>query len=152
MATGFMVAAGSARVIGGVKQRKAEKAQSAEEYRLAQENIALEKAETEESIRRTGLSQRKTEGMAKTQVAASGFAVGSSLDKYVESMKAEHASDIDWMRTSGASRAEIAERESAARLSASESASKGRFISNIGSSIGAFGGAATSYKQYGWGF
>ena len=74
----------------------------------------------------------------------------SSLDRYAEATKAEHASDVDWMRTSGASREAIGQREAAARASASESTSKARFVSNIGGAIGTGAQAGAAYNK--WGF
>lgn len=102
-----------------------------------------DKAELAETIRRTERTNRFTEGRASTQVAASGFAVGSSLDKYVQSMQAQHASDVDWMRTAGMDAVRGQYAESEARANAA-------FVQGIGSAIGMGGQAAASQKQYGW--
>ena len=136
-----------ARLINGLKELSA-----AEQERLDLENIRLEKLETEESIRRTEESHAEILGSQRTQVGSSGFATGSSLDKYVSSTQEKHASDIDWMRTSGASRAAIGEREAAARKNASEAGSKARTISNIGGAIGSAAGAGAAANKYGWGW
>lgn len=145
MAVGFMIASTVTKAVGARKQAKAQKRQAQTQAEIDAENAERERMETEESIRRTEVSHKKTEATARTQVAASGFAAGSSLDKYVASMQEEHASDIDWMRTSGASRAAIQKRESAARYSAGMAKAKGTKIAGIGSALGSMSGIADKW-------
>lgn len=152
MAVGFMVASAAIGAVGSVSQSNAMKRQAKTQRELDAENLALQKKETAESIRRTKKDQVKVEGQIETDIGASGFEVGGSLDKYLESVKEEHSSDLDWMRTSGASRDAIAEREAAARYSATRSQATGTLIGGIGTSIGQLGGAASQYKKTGWGF
>ena len=147
---GFLVASTVVRGVGAIRGRRADKKAIAAQERLDLENIRLEKLETEEAIQRTELSHRKIEGTQRAQVGASGFASGSSLDRYAEATKAEHSSDVDWMRTSGASREAIGEREAAARASAGEAGSRANFISNIGGAIGSAGQAGAAYNKWGW--
>lgn len=148
---GFMIASAVVKGVGLVSGRRASKAAASEQQRLDMENIRLERLETEESIRRTELSHGVIEGQQKAQVGASGFAVGSSLDKYMEATQAQHASDIDWMRTSGASREAISEREASARYSSSQAAIKAGTISGIGDIIGTGATAGAAYNKWGWG-
>ncbi len=152
MATGFLVASGASKVIGGVKQNRASKKAANSQYALDQENIRLQKAETAESVRRTEEQQQITQGSAANQIGASGFAVGSSLDRYLETAKAKNASDIDWMRTSGASRDAISAREASARKRNSDAERRGQNISNAGSALGSFGAAGSQYDKTKWGF
>lgn len=148
--TGFLIASAAVKGIGAIRGRRADKAAIAEQERLDLENIRLERLETEESIRRTEISHGDIERTQRSQVGSSGFAVGSSLDQYMTMTQERHASDVDWMRTSGASRAAIGERESAARASASESRSRAGFISNIGGAIGTAAQAGAAANK--WGF
>lgn len=152
MATGFLVASGASKVIGGVKQNRASRKAANETYALDQENIRLQKLETADSIRRTEEQQQITQGSAANQIGASGFAVGSSLDRYLETAKAKNASDIDWMRTSGASRDAISAREASARKRNSDAERRGQNISNAGSALGSFGAAGSQYSKTKWGF
>ena len=140
MATGFAILSGVSQVAGARKASKAQKRSAEEQAIIDAENLERERLETEESIKRTGESHAKTEATARTQVAASGFAVGSSLDKYVASMQEEHASDIDWMRTSGASREAIQKRESSARYSAGMAGAKTTMIAGIGGAANTLSG------------
>ena len=149
---GFYIASSATKLFGGRKRRKADKKAMAEQERLDLANIQLEKLETEESIRRTLESQGKTIGTQRSQAGASGFGVGSSLDRYIASTQAEHSSDIDWMRTSGASRAAIGEREAAARKDAADAVSKGNYTSSITGAIGSGMSAGVAHNKFGWGF
>lgn len=154
MAVGWAIASGVTRIVGGRRRKKSAKKAAREQARIDAENRARYRAEVDESIRRTEEQHRFTEGTARTQVGASGFAAGSSLDAYVETMQSQHASDIDWMRTSGASQEAIMEREATARLRNANASADAAFIGDIGSAIGSFGQAA-SMKQQGlswWGF
>ncbi len=147
---GFLIASAATKGIGAIFGRRADKATASEQERLDLENIRLNKLETEESIRRTEESQRDVIGTQRNQVGASGFATGSSLDKYIEATQKRQASDIDWMRTSGASRDAISAREASARKSASESQSKARLVSGISSAIGSGAGAFAVGNKSGW--
>ncbi len=152
MAAGFLVASGVSKTIGGVAQNRASRKAANETYALDQENIRLQKLETADSIRRTEEQQQITQGSAANQIGASGFAVGSSLDRYLETAKAKNASDIDWMRTSGASRDAISAREASARKRNSDAERRGQNISNAGSALGSFGAAGSQYSKTKWGF
>ena len=115
MAIGAMVAGAVIGGIGSAKQSKATKKAGREQEKLDRENIELQKKELAESVRRTEVVNRETEGLARSQSGASGFGAGSSLDRYMKSIEGTHASEIDWMKTSGASQAAIQEREASAR-------------------------------------
>lgn len=135
MATGVAITGAVIGGAGAIKQKKAAKKTAAATEKLEQENIELEKAETAESIRRAEEANLKNLGMAKTQAGASGFGVGSSMDAYVKRLKATQEADVEWMKTSGASRAEISARESAARKRASDRYAAAEFAGNIGRSM-----------------
>ncbi len=151
MAAGFLIASGATKAVGAVKGKKAANKAADSQYALDQENIRLQKIEREESISRTLDTQGQQEGTIENQIGASGFSVGSSLDKYLDSTKENNASDIDWMRTSGASQDAIASREASARKRNSDAEAKGNLISGIGSALGTFGAAKSSFDKVGWG-
>ena len=139
MAFGFLVAGAAIKGIGAFRSRKAGKRAAREQQRLDAENTALYKREVGESIRRAEISNRGTEGFARTQIGSSGFGSGSSLDSYLSTMRASHTSDVDWMRESGASNVAIQEREAAARKRNADAMTKANFTSSIGSSIMSLG-------------
>ena len=137
-------------VIGGIKAgtaligRRNQRKGAREQEALDAENRKLYNLEVGESIRRTEASQAQTEGLASTQAAGAGFGVGSSLDSYVETIQAQHAGDIDWMRTSGASQSDIMEREASARKRSSDRAGNVEFAKGIGSAFSSFAGGEDS--------
>ena len=126
------------------------RAQGREQEAIDLENQIRMQEETAESIRRTREQQEITESETRLRAGASGFATGSSLDRYMQTMERQHASDIDWMTKSGASQQQIAARESAARAAATQaqarSASRGRW----GSLVKAGSSLAQQGFQYGW--
>ena len=152
MATGFAIAGAVIGIGSAIMGRNAQRGSANAQWVLDQENIRLEKLETAESIRRTEESQEFTESTAKTQIGASGFASGGSMGRYMSTMEAKHATDVDWMKTSGASRTAIASREAAARHRAGLEGSKATLVSGVGQAVGSAGSAAGAYSTYGWGF
>ena len=140
MAFGVLAAGAAIKGIGrrrsAKKQKKADKRAIAEQERLDAENRELYRAEVGESVRRTEISNRETEGFASAQIGASGFGGGSSLDTFFESMQETHASDVDWMETSGASNIAIQERESAARARTGRAQSKINYRSESWAAVG----------------
>jgi len=141
MATGALVAGAAIKGIGSIKQNKATKAAGREQEKLDKENIELRKKELNESIRRTEIVNRETEGLARTQIGASGFGGGSSLDRYMKTIEETHKTDVDWMKTSGASQEAIAEREASARARNTRAQSKAQLWGGIGSAVTGASGA-----------
>ncbi len=133
--------------LGPIKQYDNEKKTAEEQYKIDQENIRLYNLEVKETIRRTELSQAETEGQISANIGASGFAKGSSLDKYLEFVSSENKKDVDWMRTSGASQSAIKSREADARRRNANSVAEGNLISGLGNAI-----TSTAGKAFGWGF
>ena len=120
-----------------------------------QEAIDLEnrlrlQEETAESARRTRKQQEITEGRTRANIAASGFGGGSSLDRYMTSMQAQHESDIEWMLQSGASQVQIMERESAARAAATRAQAKGLKRGRWSSLVKAGSSIAVTGTQQKW--
>lgn len=132
--------------------------QGAKDLRAAgreQEAIDLEnrlrlQEETAESARRTREQQEITESQTSLDIGASGFAGGSSLDRYADTMKRQHESDLDWMLTSGASQSDIMARESAARSAATSAQAKSAGRGGWSSIISAGSSIAQQGQKYGW--
>ena len=139
MGAGLIIGGGILKGIGAIKNKKAADRSAKEQRQLDEENIRLDKLEIAESISRTESSNRQSAGMAEAQIGASGFGGGSSMNSYLSTIKAEQASDVDWMKTSGASRTAIQEREAAARQRNSNRQARGNFMSGIASSFGTIG-------------
>ena len=142
MATGFLIGSAVLGFIGSQQEKSAAKKAASAQFELDEENRRLAALELDESVARTEDVNRQTEGLASSRIGASGFGAGSSMDKYLETIKATHAGDIDWMKTSGASRDAIAAREAAARKRSADSFASARFTQSIGQSLGSLGGYA----------
>lgn len=140
MSMGFLIAGAVFQTIGAIQAKSANKRSAIEQLALDRENIELGKKETAESIRRTEEVNAQTVGFAKTQIGASGFGSGSSMDSYLQTIQQEQSSDVDWMRTSGASRADIAGREAEARKRNTIAQGNAAFIGSIGGALGSIAG------------
>ena len=141
MAMGVLIGGAVIGGVGAMKGKKADKKASDEQLRLDEENRKMYEMEVAESVRRTEQTNRQVAGTAATQIGASGFGGGSSLDSYMDTLQSQQTSDVDWMRESGASQSAIMEREAAARYRNTRSQADAKFISGIGSSISGLGGA-----------
>jgi len=141
MATGALIAGGVAKGVGSRKEKKASKSAAKSQEALDAENRRLYQLEVDESVRRTEDVNEQTESLAMTQIGASGFSVGSSMDAYLETIQATHAGDVDWMRTSGASNVAIQEREASARKRNSDAQANASFIKGVGGAISSTAGA-----------
>lgn len=140
MATGVIIGGAVLGAVGKYKERKAGKAAASEQARLDAENRRLYQLEVDESVKRTKAVNEQTEGIAAANVGASGFGVGSSMDSYLDTIKSTHASDVEWMETSGASNIAIQEREAAARQRNANAYADAGFIKGIGSSLSSMAG------------
>lgn len=120
-----------ASLIGARKQKKAGK----EAQRLADQNAARQRKETEETVRRTGASQRQAFGLTRAAGAASGIRGGGSTAQYLEEMQKTFQEDLDWITESGGSQESIMRAEG--RL-AKKQASAGAW-GTIASGVGALG-------------
>jgi len=85
----------------------AQKAAAAESERLGIENAAAVEAETQEQARRTAAAQSSQQASARARAAASGVAEGGSMSTVTGEMAKEHTRQLDWLKTSGATRAEM---------------------------------------------
>lgn len=126
------------------------RAMGREQEAIDLENQIREHEETIESAQRTREQQVQTEGQASIGAGASGFAGGSSLDRYMSSMKSTHEGDIEWMLTSGAAREDIMARESAARAAATAAQAKAASSGAWSSVISAGSSLVKQGADYGW--
>jgi len=146
------IAAGAAigsAVIGGISSIfgfKADKKRKKEQKKIDRENRRLYNLEVNESIRRTTQTNELLQGTIGAQIGASGFARGSSLDRYLATVKAKNKADVDWMRTSGASQSAIMARETSARARATDAQARSRLYGGVASTLNAFGQAAVLRK------
>lgn len=91
-------------IIGGRQQKKAGQDAQA----IADENAERTKRETEETIRRTGLSQEQSLSGAQAAQAGSGIRSGAGTSQtYLDEMQKTFQSDLDWIQESGASQESI---------------------------------------------
>jgi len=105
------VAAGIAAGVGAVSSlagAKKQKEAGKEGDKIAQQNAANTKAETDETIRRTKLSQEQALSASRARQAGSGVkSSGGSFDVYMSEMESTFKSDLDWIEKSGASKSNI---------------------------------------------
>ena len=77
---------------------------------IAEMNADRERAESAEEARRAQKQADRTNSLARARAAASGIA-GESSDMYLAALEDEQQREVDWIRTSGSSRAKIIEKE-----------------------------------------
>ena len=97
------------------------------------------KEETAEQVRRDLAGQKKTQGLVRAKIAASGAATSGSMATYLEELEKEHGREIAWTRKAGKSSAKAAGAE------ASQAAAKA-----ISSGIGAAGKGYEYGQQKEW--
>ena len=110
------------------EQRKAGKKQS----RIASDNAARERAESEEAARRHEQAQGAQLSEAKARAAASGVKTSGSQLGFLERLEESQGKELDWMKTSGASRASIAERTGKVNASITSSGALGSLMQGAG--------------------
>lgn len=116
--------------------RAGQKAQSA-----AEENARRIKSETEEQARRQKKVAEAKTSEARARARASGVRAGGSQDLYIGEMESEFGRELDWLRASGAGKAQSALRQG-------EIAKSQGTMQAIGGLANVFGMGA---KYYNWG-
>jgi len=99
---------------GAAQNDQAVKLNIEEQKVIDADNRESYKLELDETIRRNEEQQTQVEGMTKVGIGASGFGAGGSLGQYMEKMESQHASDIDWMKTTGVKNLETMGKEATA--------------------------------------
>ena len=83
-----------------------QEAAAAEAEKLAEANAVASEAETQESMRRTRRQHAASAASARAKAGASGIE-GGSMEDAIANMISEHGTQLDWMKKSGASQADI---------------------------------------------
>lgn len=123
----------AASTIYSVVQQK----EAADEARdIAEQNAARQLAEAEESARRKEKQHARTQSLARARAFASGVG-GVSQEMYLEDLMTTHKEEVDWIRKSGQSQAQITLSEGKLAQSTGYAGS----IETLGSGIG---------QQYDW--
>ena len=111
-------------IVGDYQQYKESKKSAARIEEIARDNARLLREEAKETERRMRRDQEKTEGLMRARMAASGYIENKSATLYLEDVKGEHGKQIDWIRTSTKSRANIIIKEGAFEAEAIRQAGK----------------------------
>ena len=148
--SGVLMAVGAgAQVLGGLSGRKSAKKAARKQAALDRANLKLMQLELDENVRRLTEENKTIEGTQRNLVGASGFASGGSLQQYMDFTKKTHTDNVDWMKTSGASRIAIGQREMNARKSMADSMADANFFSSITGAIGTGAMASGMYQKGG---
>ena len=99
---------------------------------IAEDNARREAMEAEEMAQRAEKEAAREESLSRARAAASGVG-GESTDLYQEDLAKTNQREIDWIRRSGASRADITRREGQQTASSYRSAGISQGIKGIGS-------------------
>lgn len=126
-------------VFSAVQQYKAGKKAD----KLAEANAQAAEAETEEEIRRQALADKQQEGLALAKSAAGGSKVTGTVSSYLDTLKNENLANIDWMRRSGSSQADLERKKGAVAKSQATAGA-------IGSLAGAAGSGYSAGQSQGW--
>lgn len=79
-------------------------AQAGEMKKLAERNALLSRRELQEQVRRQSEEDYRVRSAALARAAASGARVSGSVADYLEYMGTEQSRQLEWLKTSGASR------------------------------------------------
>ncbi len=148
MAAGMAIVAG-VQAIGAIKGYRDQKKAAKQQRGVDLQNIERQKKEGAEQIRRTGDQQKLVESQGQVAVGASGFAKGSSADKYLESVAGVHKTELDWLKGSVKSGVDIAGRESATRYDINRRSANTGLIQGLGSAAGTAVSSVGQFKKTG---
>lgn len=111
-----------------------------EQEELAERDALLGKRELQEQVRRQGNEDRRLSASALARAAASGAEVGSgSLDTELEYLKEEQGRQMNWLKTSGASKIRLKLEGDRLRAESTQQKGKNQQWSSL---ISGFAGAA----------
>lgn len=145
MAAGW-IALGTA-IIGGIQKKKAAKKGGKEAERLAFREAELIGMETEEELRRMEFQQEQTLGETRASIGASGIQFSGSAKSFLTSMEEQFGLERDWLRASGANRADLARQGGSSARRAMEAQGQTALIQGVGS--GLTQGAQMGYSWWG---
>lgn len=124
-----------------------QKAIAAQQEELAIKNAANIEAEGREEARRLGLEQEQAEGLTRAKIAASGATAEGSTGSYMDNMAKEHEKEMDWLKKSTASQADIA--KSSGSITAQTTLAKAS-ATEMGAVTSVFGDVSSIGKSAGW--
>ena len=146
MAVGVGIATLALGIYSTATSQRNRKRDIADQQAIDALNAANLASETAESVKLTKRTQDLTQSYVNARAASSGFASGGSLTFAARTLETQQASDLDWMKTSGASRLSILQSESQARLRLSKAEASASAFKGY---TGAFTSAYGSYKSAG---
>lgn len=88
----------------GYQAGKEREALAHEQSLLADRNMVLAKKELNEEVRRQSAEDKRLLGIARARAAASGAELSGTPLSYLNYMESEQGRELDWLKTSGASR------------------------------------------------
>ncbi len=109
-------------------------AAAAEQKKIAKANAERILRENEEGLRRLKKQQEANMAEARARAAASGVTTEGTQKTYLEEMRDAFKSEVDWLRSSGASQAAITQREGFLQADITRSRGLSTGISQAGSS------------------
>ena len=124
--------------------KDAEKKAEKEARRIADANADRMEAETAEEVRRVGNERERAAGRLRAKLASSGVR-GASPQSYIDAFLSERDREIDWIRTSGQSRADLTR----SNVNVSKSNPQGGSLTQLFSSgANAFSSGYSWYDRY----
>lgn len=108
--------------------------------KAGRENARMIAEQNAEEARRLSMQQRETESLTKAAAAASGTGMGpGSQGTFLETMKAEHSAELQWLRRSGQSKVNSALREGKMASRQMKSQAVGTLMNTVTGAYSAFG-------------
>lgn len=127
-------------IYSGMQQQKEAKAAADEQERIAQANAAREEAETMEEKRRMKEAAESETAKMRAKAAGSGGQVaGSSMDIFMGTQEDKFRKEIDWLVSSGKSRADIIRRGGALEGSITRNQGRAAFGDSLRGGLGSIG-------------
>lgn len=106
-----------------------------EQKRIANANAERIRRENEEALKRLKKQQAANLAEARARAAASGVTTEGTQKTYLEEMKDAFKNEVDWLRSSGASQAVIAQQEGYLRADITRTQGISQGLSKVGSSM-----------------
>ena len=131
------------------KAAKAQKASGQVAKDIANENAARIKSETAESARRLKGQQAMNLSEAKARSAASGVrSTTGSQGQFVEGLGSSFASELAWLKKSGASKAQIEARSGDYAVAQAKAGAAGTMAAGVGQAGSLLGSGASSAANW----
>lgn len=132
----FSAVTAGARAIGSIRNSRDMNDAADATDALAKKNAQLQRAENTEVERRQGRKDVQLMGEANARRYASGYSaenVGGSSDTYLVAVEAEQATQMDWLRQSGESKAQLIEEQGRIQSGNLRREAQGQVLQSFGS-------------------